>query len=124
MTDTALYDAECILCRKTKQAISAFDWLDSIKWASLQEYEKQNHTIHFNKKQLREEMHLVTKKGKVLKGFYAVRRIMVKCPLLFLIGAFCYIPSVPLIGVPLYRFIAARRHLFLSKECKDGKCSL
>ncbi|PLT32212.1 thiol-disulfide oxidoreductase DCC family protein [Bacillus sp. V5-8f] len=124
MSDIALYDADCILCRKTKQAVSTFDWLRSINWVSLQEYEEQDHSIQFNRKQLREEMHLVTKKGKVLKGFYAVRRIMIKCPLLSLFGVLGYIPFAPLIGVPLYRFIAARRYLFLGIECKDGKCSL
>ncbi|PLS14939.1 DUF393 domain-containing protein [Bacillus sp. M6-12] len=124
MKDIALYDRECILCQKTKKMLTRFDWLSKIEWVSLQEYEKHNKVNVYNKKDLRRELHLLAGENKVYRGFFAVRRMMIKCPPLFLLGTLCYLPFAPLIGKPVYRYIAERRHIIFRSNCSDGKCSI
>jgi predicted DCC family thiol-disulfide oxidoreductase YuxK len=122
MKDLILYDGTCSLCLQTKKSISALDWFGQLNWVSLEEYEQGQQ--FFNKEELRKEIHLLTESGKVLKGFSAIRRIMLKCPLLIGLGVVCYLPFAEKIGNPLYRFVATRRYLFLGKACKDGSCSI
>lgn len=120
----ALYDESCSLCQLSKKRMMRLDWFKRVNWVPLQEYEKQPNHIDFNRKELRKELHLVTAKGDVLKGFYAIRKMMMQCPLLVLPGIICYIPFVDLIGNPVYRWVAKNRHFFFKKSCNDGKCTL
>ncbi len=102
----------------------SLDWFKRVEWVSLQNYEKRSNSIHINKKELRKELHLITSKGKILKGFYAIRKMMIQCPLLIIPGVLCYVPFIDLIGNPLYRWVAKNRHVFFQKSCDDGNCSL
>ncbi|WP_110927381.1 thiol-disulfide oxidoreductase DCC family protein [Bacillus massiliglaciei] len=125
MKDLVLYDGQCILCRQTKKRLESIDWLKRTEWQSLQEYEQQERAILFKREDLRREMHLITPDGRVLRGFYAVRRIMLHTPVLALVGLMGYLPFADRLGNPLYRWIAKNRHLFFKKgTCKDGGCSL
>lgn len=112
------------LCRLSKNRVKKLDWFKQITWLSLQEFEQQPNHIHYNKKELRTELHLITAKGDAVKGFYAIRKIMLRCPLLVLPGMICYLPYVELIGNRVYRWVAKSRHFFLKKPCDDGKCGL
>ena len=120
----ALYDETCILCQLSKKRVMKLDWFKRVTWVSLQEYEKQQFHIHFNKKEIRAELHLITVKDDVLKGFYAIRKIMLQCPLLVLPGIICYLPFVDLIGNRVYRWVARNRHVFFKKSCDDDNCAL
>lgn len=124
MKEIALYDESCSLCQLSKKRIMSLDWFKRVNWVSLQEYEKKEISLHINKKELRKELHLITVNGKVLKGFYAIRKIMLQCPLLVLPGVICYIPFVDIIGNPMYRLVAKNRHSFFRQSCDDGNCSL
>jgi predicted DCC family thiol-disulfide oxidoreductase YuxK len=124
MKDIALYDAECTLCQKSKKYISSFDWFNTIQWVPLQEYVIQHYKLSIDQKQLRKELHLLTHNRQILRGFYAVRRIMLRCPLLIPFGILAYLPFAGIIGRPLYRYIADRRKLFFKTECENGTCSI
>lgn len=102
----------------------ALDWFKRVNWVSLQEYERKPNNLYINKKELRIQLHLITVKGEVLKGFYAIRKIMLQCPLLVIPGIICYIPFVDFVGNRVYRWVAKNRHIFFGKSCDDGKCSL
>jgi len=101
-----------------------FDWFRRVSWVSLQEYEQMDTVRQFNKKNLRKELHLITPRGKILKGFYAIRYLFLLFPATMILGVILFFPFTPLIGIPLYRFIAKNRHRFLNEKCKDGSCSL
>lgn len=124
MKPWALYDESCSLCQASKKRVMSLDWFKQVKWVSLQVYEKEPKHIYINKKELRTELHLITAKGKILKGFYAIRHIMLQCPLLVIPGVICYLPFVDLIGIRLYSWVAKNRHLFFRNSCDDGSCSL
>ncbi|RFU68702.1 DUF393 domain-containing protein [Peribacillus saganii] len=124
MKDIALYDRDCILCQKTRNKLERYDWLSKIEWVSLQDYEIHNRIYIYNKKDLRRELHLLAGEDRIYRGFFAVRRLMIKCPPLFLLGALSYLPFASLIGKPVYRYIADRRHVFFRSNCSDRKCSI
>jgi predicted DCC family thiol-disulfide oxidoreductase YuxK len=108
----------------SKKRVMALDWFKRVSWISLQDYEKKPTAHSFNGKELRKELHLITSKGKVLKGFYAIRKMMLQCPLLVIPGVICYVPFVDFFGNRLYRWVAKNRYLFFRQSCDDGKCSL
>lgn len=102
----------------------SLDWFKLVDWVSLQDYENQPTSHLFNRKELRKELHVITSNGKVLKGFYAIRKLMLQCPPLVILGVICYLPFVDLVGNRLYRWVAKNRHVFFQKSCDDGNCSL
>ncbi|MBU8879837.1 DUF393 domain-containing protein [Bacillus sp. FJAT-29790] len=126
MKTIALYDGTCSLCRKSKRIFEKLDWLGKVYWVSLQEYEKtaQSQVVLFDQMELRKELHIITSSGKVLKGYYAIRHILVLFPSTILMGVILFIPFSPLIGNPIYKWIAKNRHKFLKRKCEDGSCSL
>lgn len=120
----ALYDELCSLCQKSKKTFSKIDYFNRIEWTSLQQFDVKNANFYSNRKELREQLHVITSRGKILKGFYAIRRIMIQCPVTALIGAVCYVPFVDWIGVKIYRWVARNRYRFFRKKCNDHNCSL
>lgn len=121
----ALYDHHCILCQKSKQWFMSLDWFHQIEWISLQKMEEEN-TLPFGitGKDLRRELHVLTKEQTLFVGFYAIRKIFLQFPLTYIVGLVLYLPFADKIGVPLYRIIAKNRYRFFRKKCKDGNCSL
>ncbi|WP_449621398.1 thiol-disulfide oxidoreductase DCC family protein [Robertmurraya sp. Marseille-Q9965] len=116
----ALYDRKCSLCQRTKRTFQKLDWNHKIEWISLQEYEGSQ----FSAVELRRELHIILPDRNVLKGFDAVRKLLVKSPPTLLVGLFLYVPFMPLIGRPIYRWIAKNRYKLLTKTCTDGSCSI
>ncbi|UII55289.1 DUF393 domain-containing protein [Cytobacillus spongiae] len=120
----ALYDETCALCQESKKLFRRLDRLNKVEWVSLQTYERLNKSFPFTKEDLRKELHIILPNQKIVKGFYAVRRLLLTSPVFTIIATLLYIPFVPLIGVPAYKLIAKNRHRFLKRKCEDGSCSL
>ncbi|TKC15892.1 DUF393 domain-containing protein [Robertmurraya kyonggiensis] len=116
----ALYDGKCSLCQRTKRTFQKLDWNQKMEWLSLQEYEGSQ----FSAVDLRRELHIILPNGHILKGFDAVRKLLLKSPPTLIVGLFLYIPLIPLIGHPIYRWIAKNRYKFGAKTCTDGSCSI
>ena len=124
MKTIALYDKTCSLCKESKRLFQKMDWCRRVEWISLQEYEQMDKTFPLNEKDLRRELHLITSSGKIVKGFYAIRYLLLLFPLTMLVGLILYIPFTPVIGKPIYRLIARNRYRFLKGKCESGSCSL
>ncbi|WP_264738829.1 thiol-disulfide oxidoreductase DCC family protein [Cytobacillus firmus] len=124
MKTIALYDGTCSLCKETKKIFKKLDWLNKVEWISLQEYEKIPNSLPFSRHDLRRELHIITPSGGVKKGYSAVRRLLFLFPASFLISLLLYLPLTPILGDPIYKWIAKNRHKFLKKKCDDGSCSL
>ncbi|MET3697183.1 thiol-disulfide oxidoreductase DCC family protein [Bacillus oleivorans] len=123
----ALYDAQCALCQRTKKTVTKLDWLNKIKWVSLQEYEKIDHSLTFRAIDLRRELHLLieTEKDiKILKGFRSIRYMFLLLPSTFVLGLLLYIPGVSRIGDPIYKWVAKRRHQLLKGQCDSDSCTI
>lgn len=124
MNMTVLYDGKCSLCKESKRIFEKLDWQQKVTWLSLQEYERTYGETSFSPAELRKEIHLITSSGKVVKGYNAVRLIMLQSPPVFVLGLIMYLPLVPLIGKPIYKLVAKNRHKFFRKKCDDGSCAL
>lgn len=124
MKTIALYDGECSLCKESKRIFEKLDSFQKVHWISLQEYEQVEQAISFNKIDLRKELHIITTEGKVLKGFYAVRYLLLFFPVTIIVGALLFVPFTSLLGKPIYKWVAKNRHRFLKKKCDNGNCSL
>ncbi|MFE8703330.1 thiol-disulfide oxidoreductase DCC family protein [Cytobacillus sp. FJAT-54145] len=124
MKRIALYDGKCSLCKESKKIFQKLDVLNQVEWISLQQYNEENGECDFHPVELRKELHLLLPSGKALKGFFAVRSVLLRSPYSFVFALPLYIPFVHLIGSPIYRWIAKNRHKFLKRKCDDGSCSL
>lgn len=124
MKTISLYDGSCSLCKESKKIFEKLDSFQKVHWISLQEYERTKQSISFNKIDLRKELHIITKSGKVLKGFYAIRYLFLLFPATIVVGALLYVPFSYLIGNPIYKWIAKNRHRFIKKKCDNDSCSL
>ena len=120
----SLYDEKCSLCQTSKKSFMKLDWLHKVRWVSLQGYEKDEQSLLLNRSDLRKELHIILPSGRLLKGFYAIRRLLLCFPITFLIGVFLYLPFMPIIGNPVYKWIAKNRYKWLRKNCKGDSCSL
>lgn len=120
----SLYDEKCSLCQTSKKWFMKLDWLHKVSWVSLQEYEKEEHPLFLNRSDLRKELHIILPSSHLLRGFYAIRRLLLCFPITFLVAFFLYLPLMPLIGNPIYKWIAKNRHKWLRSKCKGESCSL
>ncbi|RID83299.1 DUF393 domain-containing protein [Mesobacillus zeae] len=119
-----LYDSGCSLCIRTKEMMKKLDWLDRVRWIPLEDYEQKPGALGFRPENLRKEIHVITDEEKVVKGFYAIRKLFLLFPPVFFIGALLYLPFVPAAGVPIYKIIAKNRHRFFRKKCTGNSCTL
>ncbi|RDU36129.1 DUF393 domain-containing protein [Neobacillus piezotolerans] len=120
----ALYDGNCVLCNKTKAKAQKLDWLGRVQWISLQDYEKQGREPSFRAIDLRRELHLIGEGGKVYKGFFAARKLLIQFPATFLPALFLYLPFAKMAGVPIYNWAARNRYKWMGETCADGSCSI
>jgi predicted DCC family thiol-disulfide oxidoreductase YuxK len=91
---------------------------------SLQEYERKEMRPRFKAVDLRREIHILVPEGKVLAGYWAVRRLLLVSPITVLFGLLIHLPFIHLIGIPIYRFIANHRYQLNKQKCEDDRCSL
>ncbi|WP_141433741.1 thiol-disulfide oxidoreductase DCC family protein [Bacillus sp. 03113] len=119
-----LYDANCSLCKETKNNLKKLDLFHKIEWISLQDFENENSSCSFKPSELRKELHVITSSGSVKRGFYAIRLLMLFLPVTFFFALVCYLPFASFIGNPVYRWIANNRHRLYKKGCESGSCRL
>ena len=71
---TLLYDEECSLCRKYAEIIELYDKNHNISLISLQNHYENDQSIPFNI--LMEDIHLLGKRGLILKGDDAIKKLI------------------------------------------------
>lgn len=120
----ALYDGQCSLCRETKKWCQKLDSRQKVEWISLQEYEKKKPHSSLKASDLRREMHVILPDGRIVVGYWAVRKLMLAFPTTYLFGLLLHLPFVHLVGNPVYRLIARNRYKWKRKNCDNGSCTL
>ncbi|RWZ58801.1 DUF393 domain-containing protein [Halobacillus fulvus] len=110
MKHIIFYDAQCPFCFYVKKTFRKFDWLDQIKWVSVQETEKEGLYPYLKGRETLEEIHMLTKQGEIKQGFYTIRRMLLALPLFSVIGILLYLPGAAKVGSPLYRWFSDHRH--------------
>ncbi|MBE2977102.1 thiol-disulfide oxidoreductase DCC family protein [Priestia megaterium] len=111
MKHKVFFDAECPLCYNVKKIIKALDWTKQIQWIPVQYIERTEYSyLKEEGRDLYDQIHMVTKKGKVLAGFETVRRLLAVLPLTFPIGVLLHLPLMKKAFSPLYKWISTNRY--------------
>ena len=107
------------------------DWLDRITFIDL--HERQSlpaYSGDLSKERLMGAIHVVDREGRVVSGFYAMRRLLRELPLGLPIWLLLGIPGMDALGIGVYRLVARRRYRInrlLGRplpDCCDGSCQL
>ncbi|WP_179134013.1 thiol-disulfide oxidoreductase DCC family protein [Halobacillus massiliensis] len=120
----ALYDDHCFLCRQTKKMLQPLDWFGFIKWQPLEQFVNDYKISYQSAEVLKKEIHIVTYKKEVKKGFEGMSYLFQKMPLLFPLGLVMNLPGASLVGAPIYRWIARNRYRLFKARCESSSCSI
>ncbi|WP_028784979.1 thiol-disulfide oxidoreductase DCC family protein [Thalassobacillus devorans] len=110
MKHIVFYDAQCPLCFNLKRVLRKLDWFNKIKWISVQEAERSEGFRYLDGKDVYDEIYMKTSDGRLLAGFYTIRRLLVSLPLTFYAGLLMYLPFVSRFGSPLYKWVSKNRY--------------
>ncbi len=89
-----IYDGNCKLCQRTVRVVNNFS---------------KNFT--FDPGNNTDEV-IYVENYRVYRGFYAIRRIILKIPVFWFLLPILYFPFFDRIGVRVYRFISKNRNLW------------
>ena len=109
---TVIFDGDCGFCLRSIRIGKALDWCKKIEWRARLEPGLEKEFPQVTGAETQNRMVSIRQDGKTYGGFYAVRDILAHCPLTFLPALLLYFPGVSLVGVPVYKWIAANRHTF------------
>ncbi|RKD75887.1 putative DCC family thiol-disulfide oxidoreductase YuxK [Sinobaca qinghaiensis] len=110
------YDASCPLCYHLKKNLNKLDKNNKLQWVAAQTAEKEPETYpYLQGKNIYTEIHMLTSQGVVMKGFYAIRRMLIDLPGARIPGAFLYFPFVDRAGSPLYLYVSKSRFKWFGK---------
>jgi predicted DCC family thiol-disulfide oxidoreductase YuxK len=126
---TAIYDGYCVICKQTKTAVTALDWLHRVEFLDLHNWDEVNKLYpQLDYEQAMGQMHVLTDDGQLIGGFPAVRRLLRDLPLGYPIWLLLHLPGMNTLGNIVYRFVARNRYrinkLFGAPVCEDGTCKI
>ena len=110
MALTVLFDDRCGKCRRFVRLSSALDLAGRLEPIGLSNPRIAREFGHFDSEALNFEMHVIDSRGRVFRGFYAIRRIAREVPLMWPLAALLFVPGVSTAGEPIYAWIARTRY--------------
>lgn len=113
--DTLYYDGRCGVCRRSRRVLSRLDWLGALRWQDLNTTPEADLPVPLA--HALEALTLRTARGRLLRGYAAVRRALLRTPLGFLPALLLYLPGVSALGERCYARFARHRH-------RDEACPL
>ncbi|WP_088840690.1 thiol-disulfide oxidoreductase DCC family protein [Listeria sp. ILCC797] len=105
MKDIVFYDGNCEFCKEVKRIMMKLDKKGQLKWQPLQTYKGS----YFSASELHEQLHAISENGRIYRGFYAVRKILMRLPYWKWLAVALYLPGIPFFGRKIYRLIARKR---------------
>ncbi|WP_085505578.1 thiol-disulfide oxidoreductase DCC family protein [Thalassobacillus devorans] len=110
MKHTVFYDAQCPLCYNVKRVLRKLDWFQKIDWIAVQDTENNSDYSFLHGKDIYDQIYMRTSGGKLLAGFFTIRKLLISLPLTFYAGLLLYLPFVSRIGSPLYKWVSKNRY--------------
>lgn len=105
-----IYDDTCGFCTRSARLGRALDWLRRFDWLPRSSPRVLEQYPQAHPDQTERRMAAIAPDGGLRLGFYAVREIWLREPLLFLGGLVMWLPLVDRLGVPAYDWVARNRH--------------
>ena len=117
---TFYYDEECPLCIRAKIIISHLDFFNIVAFKGVQTYGFNEIKFkNISREELLDNIYSITKNGEILVGVNAYRFILLRIPLLFLVGLVMYIPPFSIVARSVYSRIALNRN---TERCSEDNC--
>lgn len=115
------YDGKCNFCITIIKILKGIDlsgkftFLDLWKDSPLKKY-------GLIQSDLKDQIHLLDKNGEIFKGYFAIREVFRKIPLLLPLSLVTYLPFSSYFGQKIYQFVAKHRHNLssCSEDCQDN----
>lgn len=127
----AIYDGRCVLCNQTKRIVNKLDWLRRVEFLDLHEWNAvQARYPSLSYDQAMGEIHVVGDDGRLLGGFWAMRRMLRDLPLGFPLWLLLHLPGMNWLGPKVYRLIARNRYAINRffgvelEECDNDVCKI
>ncbi len=114
---TLIYDGDCGFCLCWVNLGRKLDWLRKVEWLPRLDPSVPKRFPQTNPEQTKKRMVSVRPDGKTYEGFYALRDLMLRFPLVSILGVFFYIPGAARVGVPAYDWVARNRSRFKGTRC-------
>ncbi len=105
--DTLYFDGQCGMCRKSSRRLRRLDWLGALYFEDSTALPDDQ--LPVTREEAMTAMPMRTKDGRILLGFPALRRALLRTPLGFLPALALYLPGVSHLGRRVYRHVAANR---------------
>ena len=115
------YDADCRFCTWLVRWLSRADVLQRVTWTPYQSLETPPPGISWE--DLKRSVYLVDGcRGRHYEGFYAIRMLTVRIPLLAPLAPIFWLPAIGLVGAAVYRWVARNRYrIFGCKVPASGR---
>jgi predicted DCC family thiol-disulfide oxidoreductase YuxK len=121
MALTVLYDDTCLLCLASRRRLARLDAFGRLRFVGVTDVSDAFAAGHrLDREALLEALHVVDGKGRVLRGFRALRRLLWVNPLTWPVALLFHLPGAVRIGEAAYRRVARRRHTGLPLPTKGG----
>jgi predicted DCC family thiol-disulfide oxidoreductase YuxK len=127
----AIFDGRCVLCNQTKRIVNKLDWLRRVEFLDLHEWNAvQARYPSLSYDQAMGEIHVVGDDGRLLGGFWAMRRMLRDLPLGFPLWLLLHLPGMNWLGPKVYRLIARNRYAINRffgvelEECDNDVCKI
>lgn len=105
--DTCYFDGRCGLCRRSRRVLLALDWLGALRFEDMNQTSPDQLPVDIDVAMT--GMPMRTSDGRVLIGYDAVRRALIRTPLGSLFAWALYLPGFSWVGRRAYAWIALNR---------------
>lgn len=105
-----LYDDACGFCTRSARMGRWLDWFKRFEWVARSSERARAESGRIQPDQTARRMAAVAPDGGVRLGFYAVREIWLRSPVLTLPALLMWLPLVDRLGVPVYDWVARNRY--------------
>ncbi|WP_144935990.1 thiol-disulfide oxidoreductase DCC family protein [Paenibacillus sp. 32O-W] len=121
-----LYDAHCVLCRRTVDTLSRLEVGSELIMLPYQEAEISQLPEGLTLEQLQSQLHVIDEQNEVYRGAEAVCRIMSKVKGWRWIAVLYRIPFLRPLADRIYKWIADNRYKLFGRneDCESGSCQL
>lgn len=127
----AIYDGHCVICQQTRRLVQALDWLRRVEFVDIHDWEMVSaRWPDLDYETAMGQIHVVAGDGKLLGGYWGVRRLLRDLPLGFPLWLIFHLPGMNWLGTRLYAFIARHRYAINRlfgvelQECANDTCKI
>ncbi len=124
-----VYDGRCRFCLSNVRMLRVMDLWNTLKMVDYNEVNSDEKGdlpgLHpdLTMEHAASQLHLIEPEGTLYAGYFVLRRLSWKMPMLYPLIPVFYFPGTGLIGPWVYRWVAKNRYLFhFNKTCKDNCC--